>query len=1136
MAVSENDLVVGPLTPAAGVTTISLDYYFEQASWLEVYKTGSETPLVLNTDYTVTGAGTGSGVVTLTTAANGTDAYSVYLVVPLQRSSDMQLRGEFKSEPFNIEMDRLWQALQSVNTQVGRSVRLPKASTAIAPLLPVKSTGYALAWGEDGNLVNAPINVGDIANDLIAAQVARAGAEAAQEAAENVNIDVDDALAAAGEARDKAQQWAEEAEDVEVEAGAYSAKHHSAKSDAARVGSVAAQVAAETARDAAFVNADVYADIATGRAAVADGEQFMVVEGDEIVRYRRDSSSTQTEVARMYSSDGVDNRLRSTEQAVSDVERIGHPDVPGTTGGLTASPANFVIANPAVATGSIRSVTLFADNVGTLEISTWSKSGDTFTKVAAQVVTVVTGLQTVEISVPVVAGQRVGFCSSAVNIVSYTNTFLADDGGWYAGGAYGSASFVDASVSTTGRLYIAFDIWFDHDKTLPEVDAEQEAVSARVTQIEARRVASQSKNLVDPLIDQIELNQYVIPSSGTRGPIAGDRYATIGAFPVEAGKKYRLDLTNALDEWRVYQHPSAAFFFYDAELMSNVNLVSSHLSGDGVVEILPGGRVILFTAPAGATHCGCTVYGFSRAVTVAEFEQMPTALYMVEGWDEVPLEAQERADGDVPHDVVAQRSGAYWYVRTPHRTGDDAVFRVNVDYDPGANTNGVIDFDGIRLIPSVTPYASTKAAFDASAVVLNNGGDASPPHNMNGVFLGGGHGMPVMKVTYAAHGKTNVDVGSTYTDGLPWDWVIVGVVDSNNLLMMPVNAGTATSWSLTRLITGNLTHKTGGTNTADILPSATVQTQLWPNVQQYRVRAVMDGDTTLYDDGVYFGSEFKLIEEYGIPNIASLLDALVADVGSTDAPDYTRADVATQVQVQTTYAWDFSGICEVNHTTVDLQSYTVGYHGGMQMQKMIADTGESLFLHVPRCTTLTLATGADTSTFTATVDVVDEDWTDPANPPDRFFQILKRGSEKRHGFIQGYSKNAGIDRTALNSAFFTPHTSLKMYPRAVDPGMGATAVAGTLREAVGFFGPFDPNRDQDFNAKVLFPDVGAHSLYLQATAGVTNKWVALPERLIGEPVTVTFASGINCASTVVSTRGVLVNSATGGELEIRIGD
>lgn len=61
---------------------------------------------------------------------------------------------------------------------------------------------------------------------------------------------------------------------------------------------VGAKVDAESARDAAFINANVYPDVATGRAAVADEGQFQVVVGDEIVRYRRDSATTQTEVAR----------------------------------------------------------------------------------------------------------------------------------------------------------------------------------------------------------------------------------------------------------------------------------------------------------------------------------------------------------------------------------------------------------------------------------------------------------------------------------------------------------------------------------------------------------------------------------------------------------------------------------------------------------------------------------------------------------------------------------------------------------------------------------------------------------------------------------------------------------------------
>ena len=88
----------------------------------------------------------------------------------------------------------------------------------------------------------------------------------------------------------------------------------------AETGAVTAQGQAEAAQVAAFVNADVYADIATGRAAVADGEQFQVVTGDEIIRYRRDSSSTQTEVAR-YPTAEIGRRGRDALQIMT--TRVG---------------------------------------------------------------------------------------------------------------------------------------------------------------------------------------------------------------------------------------------------------------------------------------------------------------------------------------------------------------------------------------------------------------------------------------------------------------------------------------------------------------------------------------------------------------------------------------------------------------------------------------------------------------------------------------------------------------------------------------------------------------------------------------------------------------------------------------------
>lgn len=84
--------------------------------------------------------------------------------------------------------------------------------------------------------------------------------------------------------------------------------------DAKRIKSDVAR--AEAARDAAFVNADVYPSVAAGLAAVADGEQFQVVEGDEIVRYRRDSASAQSEVARYPSKSGVGNAINALYRVV----------------------------------------------------------------------------------------------------------------------------------------------------------------------------------------------------------------------------------------------------------------------------------------------------------------------------------------------------------------------------------------------------------------------------------------------------------------------------------------------------------------------------------------------------------------------------------------------------------------------------------------------------------------------------------------------------------------------------------------------------------------------------------------------------------------------------------------------------
>lgn len=70
---------------------------------------------------------------------------------------------------------------------------------------------------------------------------------------------------------------------------------------------------AESARDAAYINADVYADTAAGLAATTTGDQFQVVNGDEIIRYRHDAGPVATEVARYPSADAFFNRYQIVE-------------------------------------------------------------------------------------------------------------------------------------------------------------------------------------------------------------------------------------------------------------------------------------------------------------------------------------------------------------------------------------------------------------------------------------------------------------------------------------------------------------------------------------------------------------------------------------------------------------------------------------------------------------------------------------------------------------------------------------------------------------------------------------------------------------------------------------------------------
>jgi hypothetical protein len=159
--------------------------------------------------------------------------------------------------------------------------------------------------------VTAKVTAAASSQTAAAASATAASGSASTATTQASNASSSASAAAASEAnaltyRNAAQTAQTNAETAETNAETAEANAQTAQAaaEAAQSAAETAQTAAETARDAAFVNADVYADIATGLAAVGDGEQFMVVEGDEIVRYEDDSGS-EVEVARYPASSAL---------------------------------------------------------------------------------------------------------------------------------------------------------------------------------------------------------------------------------------------------------------------------------------------------------------------------------------------------------------------------------------------------------------------------------------------------------------------------------------------------------------------------------------------------------------------------------------------------------------------------------------------------------------------------------------------------------------------------------------------------------------------------------------------------------------------------------------------------------------
>jgi len=126
-----------------------------------------ETTLVLNTDYTVSGAGdTAGGSITLTAGNLTTDyALTVRRVRPLTQETDIRDQGDFYPEIHEDVFDDHKMVAQQQQNDLDRAVKLPETVTGVGVTLPMPEALKIFRWNSGANALEA-VSASDITSIL----------------------------------------------------------------------------------------------------------------------------------------------------------------------------------------------------------------------------------------------------------------------------------------------------------------------------------------------------------------------------------------------------------------------------------------------------------------------------------------------------------------------------------------------------------------------------------------------------------------------------------------------------------------------------------------------------------------------------------------------------------------------------------------------------------------------------------------------------------------------------------------------------------------------------------------------------------------------------------------------------------
>jgi hypothetical protein len=489
--------------------------------------------------------------------------------------------------------------------------------------------------------------------------------------------------------------------------------------------------------------------------------------------------------------------------------------------------------------------------------------------------------------------------------------------------------------------------------------------------------------------------------------------------------------------------------------------------------------------------------------------------------------------------IAVYKSGTSYYIRQPYSATYDVVRLVNIGVTPSASAAGVLDFNGVRLIPVATLNTAIASAFTAATgnQILYSGSDNSPPEKFRGMYLGGGHGVGgSYTLTKTGHGLTNADVVDVGTDGAAKSWVLVRVNDANTIAVTAANTGTPTIWTIGGSITGT-TITFAGAGAFAFTASAAVQ--IWPLAQNYYGAVSLDG-SPITADGAYSGRKAEVQESYGIPNPASWLSTLIAEKGAATPKTPSDSSIDTQIRISVVWYFDGYGAQVGYFDHYAIQEYgrvtNSDYWGGQQWGPIVLNSGETRHQYVPDLAApvggYDFTAVADITANADTVTVLRTDCVDASNPASHFAQLTKdAGGNPLFGFVHGLARHEGVGVPSTRAAKVTSVWQLapteKQYIRAADYA-ATTVAAGEYDRAVNYHAFYDMSTHptHTVNAVVEYREGIVHWIF-DCHDTLSGAWVALPSSLKGRQATVIDGTNFTLHTSRVTTEGLQI-STTGG--------